>query len=384
MISDSEASTGGEAKAAQDARQPCIRRRTYFCADSKCGCCCCCLLWSPLVLLAVLFIASAAQTFPATKFTNVQYTNADGVVLHAYLATPANDTVKKAPGGQVPGALVFHAWNGMSEEAVYFADQLAAEGYYALAPDLFRNIASPNANVPWNMLNVILTPQDRMDADTDAGFAYLKSLNTVDKDKIVSGPGFCFGGSQSLIFGGRHKSAAVVTLYGTYISNLDEVDTPAWGLLPKGGPILGLYGKLDRRPSVDQVEKFRSTLQKKGMAHTIKLYDGVGHAFVNPHSHKDSSAPGHTQAVEGWSQIVKFFHGVFNSTALLEHRSVDSRSGGSSTDTTAIDEQHTNAAMDTKPAKVPFTVALYHRILCAMKCAMDFVAMNAGGHNMGN
>jgi carboxymethylenebutenolidase len=160
----------------------------------------------------------------------------------------------------------------MSEEAVYFADKLAAEGYYALAPDLFRNTAADGMNVFWNIVAVRTTTQTRMDADSDAAYAFLKSTPNVDEGKIVSGPGFCFGGAQALIFGSRYKSAAVVTLYGTYISELDKEDTDAWGELPNGGPILGLYGKEDTRPGVEDVEKFRTAVEKKKMAHKISIY----------------------------------------------------------------------------------------------------------------
>jgi hypothetical protein len=177
-----------------DAAQPTDAKNTllrkYYCADTKCGCCCCCLCWAPLVLFLFFFLSAAAQTFPATQFTNVKYSNVDGVTLHGYLATPTAAAAKSGPDGKIPAALVFHAWNGMSEEAVFFADRLAAEGYYALAPDLFRNTAAKGMNILWNMVNVIGTPQSRMDKDSDAALTYLRSLSEVDTDKIISGPGF--------------------------------------------------------------------------------------------------------------------------------------------------------------------------------------------------
>ena len=183
------------------------------------------------------------------KFTNVKY-DVDGTTLHAYLATPAN------PTKNTPAAILFHAWNGMSEEVTYFADRLAEEGYYAIAPDLFRNTATTGTNILWNILTVLTVSETRMDADSDAAFKYLKSIQDVDETRISSGPGFCFGGSQSLKFAARHKLAATVTCYGTYIRELQDADAAAWGKLKEGGgPILGIYGMDDTSPSPEQAKK---------------------------------------------------------------------------------------------------------------------------------
>lgn len=339
--------------------------KKYCCAESKCGCCCCCVFWAPLVFILLLFLSSAAQTFPATRYTNVEYTNADGTKLYGYLAKPDRATANV----QVPAALVFHAWNGMSDEVVYFADKLAAEGYYALAPDLFRNTASESTNILWNVLTVIMASQTQMDSDADAAYDYLKSLPGVDGDKVVSGPGFCYGGSQSLIFGSRHKSAAVVTLYGSYVSELEDENTAAWGQLPNGGPILGLYGRNDNRPSVDDVEKFKAAMEKKNMQHTVSIYDNVGHAFVNPTAIKDENAKGHQQAVDGWAEVVDFFHTTFAPAGSNSSLLSDSMVGN-----------HEGAQSDTQPYSVPFLASLRFRFACAIKCAGDMF-FPGEGHN---
>ena len=132
----------------------CGRERRYCCCTTKLGCCGCCVLTPVLVIVLLVlaaYLSARAQTFPATKFTNVEYAGVGGVKLHAYLAKP-NNASAGAAAAAAPAAIVFHAWNGMSEEAVYFADRLAEQGYYAIAPDLFRNVASEPMNIVQNIL----------------------------------------------------------------------------------------------------------------------------------------------------------------------------------------------------------------------------------------
>ena len=327
-------------------KKPFFRRKKYLFADTICGCCCCCATVVPLLFFFFMFIIAWAQTFPATKFTNVKY-DVDGTTLHAYLATPAN------PTKNTPAAILFHAWNGMSEEVTYFADRLAEEGYYAIAPDLFRNTATTGTNILWNILTVLTVSETRMDADSDAAFKYLKSIQDVDETRISSGPGFCFGGSQSLKFAARHKLAATVTCYGTYIRELQDADAAAWGKLKEGGgPILGIYGMDDTSPSPEQAKKFEEALVKNKLKHNITIYEGVGHAFIQPGYHKDSQSKGHATAVKAWNQITRFLKDAFNT---------NSSSTGSN-----------RRALSVVPYVVPFHISLYHKMQCALKCSEDY------------
>ena len=326
-------------------------RKKYVCCDTKCGCCVCCFVFTVLIIFVTILVSilvAYAQTFPATTFTNIEYDSLEeeGVKLYAYLATPSS------PSNSTPAALVFHAWNGMSEEVTYFADRLAEQGYYALAPDLFRNVASESMNIIWNVINVINTPQDRMNADADAALAHLTSMKNVDNNRISSGPGFCFGGTAALIFSSRHPVAATVTCYGSYVKELKDPKSEAWGLLkePGAGPVLGIFGETDTSPSPDDAKKFGAALEQMSLSHNISIYPNVGHAFITPESHKDPSDEHHQTTVDAWNEIESFLARVFNTTN-TENRRLSVTAEGQ--------------------YEVPLLTSLRHRLECAYKCASD-------------
>lgn len=250
-----------------------------------------------------------------TEYTNIEYTNTDGETLHAYMATPPG--YDSESNQTYPTALVLHAWNGMSREPVYFADLLAEEGYIAMAPDLFRGVAAPALLIPWNILSVITTPQERMDADMDTAISYLDAMGTADMDMLVSGPGFCFGGSQALELARRRSVAATVSLYGSSVSELNsETSDEDWGLLgADGSPVLGIFGEEDGAPTPESALAFQEALEQRGITHEVTIYPGVGHAFVNPENHE----AGQTQAVEAWDQVVEFLTSVSASGKSATH-----------------------------------------------------------------
>ena len=258
----------------------------------------------------------------ATDFTNVEYDDGHGTTLHAYLAKPPNFDASAT----YPTAIVLHAWNGMSDEPVYFADLLAEQGYVVLAPDMFRNVAACEINIPWNILTTLCTPQDRIDQDIDAGISYLTSeaVGNVDSTRIFSGPGFCFGGSQSLILSSRRAMFGTISLYGANIDMFqDASDDAVWGEIGAfGTSVLGIYGEEDQNPSPDEAEGFQAAMTTRGIANTVTIYDGVGHAFVNPKDHKD----GATQATQAWDQVVNFMNGIVASglsVPALSRRAMD-------------------------------------------------------------
>lgn len=244
----------------------------------------------PLVLALLLFGSIAADALfgaKAADYTNVTYTGSDGATLRAYIARPNGQ-------GPFPAVLMFHEWWGLNEDITKMADALAAQGYVVLAPDAYRNRTT--AWIPRAIWLVTTTDQAQVAADIDAGLAYLRSQDAVDPQRIGS-TGFCFGGRQSLWLGMRHTTLrGVVSLYGTA-----ETDRVELARLNPSTPFLGIYGRDDRSIAVRNVERMHALLDELGVPNTMRIYDGVGHAFVNSSNYNQGGAAG-----EAWTAMVAF------------------------------------------------------------------------------
>jgi len=237
---------------------------------------------------------------PASEYANVSYIS-NGETLYAYVATPAEG----CPNEGCPAAVVLHAWNGMGEEPLYFADKLAEQGFVAIAPDMFRGVAAPEDAILWNILTLEAIPQEQIDSDLDAALDYLLSNphHIVDSARVSAGPGFCFGGSQALLLSSRRQLATTVSLYGSSTVDYQDPTTGNWGYLGAAdAPVLGIYGALDYSPSPAEAAGFAAALEARNATFNVTVYPDVGHAFVNPEAHES----GQPQAVAAWDQVTAF------------------------------------------------------------------------------
>jgi carboxymethylenebutenolidase len=227
----------------------------------------------------------------------VTYTASDGTTLHGYLAAPAGD-------GPFPAVIMVHEWWGLNGEIVELADALAAEGYVVLAPDTYRG---PTTSLVPRALYLRLTvSDDRVDDDMLRAFDYLAGMETVDANRIGV-MGFCYGGGVALRHGiVNPRIAATVNLYGDRVT-----DPQALGALLEqdAGPLLGIFGAEDAQIPVSSVELFREALEVAGVTHTVTIYDGVGHAFVQPDLLEQPGAPR-----EAWEQILGFLSETLGQT----------------------------------------------------------------------
>jgi carboxymethylenebutenolidase len=223
----------------------------------------------------------------ASDFTNVQYEAEDGTMLDGYLAVPDGE-------GPFPSMLMVHEWWGLNADIIALADQMADEGYVVLAPDTYRG--ETTTQVPRALYLRLNVSEDRVDSDMMAAFDYLASLPEVDADRMGV-MGFCYGGGVALRHGIQNEQIKVtINLYGDTV-----LDPTAFGALPDNGTLLGIFGEIDETIPLEEVEAFKQAVADAGIEHTITVYDGVGHAFVEPDTINEAG-----QAQAAWQQILDY------------------------------------------------------------------------------
>jgi carboxymethylenebutenolidase len=185
-----------------------------------------------------------------------------------YLAVPSTK-------GKHPAIVVIQEWWGVDDWIKEQADRLAAAGYVALAPDLYRGQVAHDANLAHELMRGL--PDDRAMNDLKGAVNELATRRDVDPKKIAV-IGWCMGGGWALQLAIKDpRLAAAVINYGHLATDPAAVANirPA---------IMGNFGALDRGIPPADVKTFETTLKQTGHDVDIKIYDGAGHAFMNPNN----------------------------------------------------------------------------------------------------
>jgi carboxymethylenebutenolidase len=181
-----------------------------------------------------------------------------------YLAVP--------PGGRGPATIVLQEWWGLEEHIRSVCDRLAAEGFFALAPDLYRGEATTQPSEAEQKMMALSMAE--VEKDMCGAAEFLSSQAGVDGTGVGS-LGFCLGGGLSLWAAAAcPQIAAAVSYY--YVNPHGRPD-----FTKIKGPVLGHFGTADEFIPLDAAKTLESELRDAGVDVTFHYYDGVGHAFFN-------------------------------------------------------------------------------------------------------
>lgn len=209
-----------------------------------------------------------ADTGAPIRFQTVQYAAVNGRAINGYLAYPA------AAEGGLPAVLVFHEWWGLNDNIKSMANRLAAQGYVALAADLYSGHVADKPEAARSLMEQALGDRDALGQNLRQAHAYLKEQVKATR---VGSIGWCFGGAISLRTGLllTDEVDAVVIYYGHVSSDPQELKVLK-------APLLGLFGGADQGIPVESVRAFEEALKQLGKSAEIHVYDGAAHAFANP------------------------------------------------------------------------------------------------------
>lgn len=229
---------------------------------------------------------------PATPSANtgvqlVTYADASG---HLALPSGADATAAKKPA-----VVVIQEWWGVDNWIKEQTARFASQGYVALAPDLYRGRTASSPDEAHELMRGM--PEDRALADLKAAIDYLAARPDVDPNRIGV-IGWCMGGGYALkLATADPRLKATVVNYGSVITDTDAITRI-------NSQVLGNFGGADRGIPADDVKKFGGNLTKYGKLGDIKIYDGAGHAFMNPNNKEGYNE---AAATDAWGRIDRFF-----------------------------------------------------------------------------
>jgi carboxymethylenebutenolidase len=240
-----------------------------------------------VIALALLTIIVTVRA-DAPNTETVQFPNGTQTV-SGFLATPEKP-------GRYPALVVIHEWWGLTDWVKEQTQKLAAQGYVALAPDLYRGQVTSDPEVAHELMRGL--PADRAVSDLKAAFAYLAARKDVDRGHIGS-IGWCMGGgfSLQLAIHEPHLAACVVN-YGALPTDPNDIQQIY-------APVLGSFGADDRGITPADVSDFEKTMRGMNRRAYVKVYDGAGHGFENS---TNTAAFRPDAAADAWARTIDFLN----------------------------------------------------------------------------
>lgn len=218
---------------------------------------------------------------------NVSFAS-NGGQAHGYLAKPES--------GSGPGLVVIQEWWGLDDHIADLVDRFAAEGFVALAPDLFGGKVAHDADEAGALMQAL--PPDQAARDLGGAVDYLLADEAVTSTK-VGAVGFCMGGGFVLQLAAQQgdKIGAAVPFYGVGAGVPDEFSQIT-------APVQGHYAEQDGFYPVDQARAQEEQMRRETGADVEFFYYPAGHAF---HNDKDRMGTYDAQSAKlAWQRTVEF------------------------------------------------------------------------------
>lgn len=195
----------------------------------------------------------------------------DGTTMQVYIAQPAN-------ASNLPGIIVFQEAFGVNAHIRDITERIAAEGYYAIAPELFHRTTDKGFEASYGNFEAV---KPHIQAITLKGLAedittahkFMSRQNEVDANRTAS-IGFCMGGRVSFIAATLLPLKAAACFYGSGISDYSS-DT----YQKISCPLLLCWGGQDKNITKDKVDTVTEKLDEADKDYVNVIFSKANHAF---------------------------------------------------------------------------------------------------------
>ena len=213
--------------------------------------------------------------------------------LYAFVAYPEASEPSAA-------VIVIHENRGLTDWVRSFADQMAAAGYVAIAPDLLSGFSEeyprtsdyPSSDAARDAL-YNLAP-DQITEDLNVVYNYVSGLDAVNGTVAVAG--FCWGGSQTFRYATNNSDIdAAMVFYGSAPTEEEAIQQIS-------APVYGFYGENDARinsgiPAVEEL------MNRNGKTYRYEIYDGAGHAYMRAGDSPEGSEANKAARDASWERL---------------------------------------------------------------------------------
>jgi carboxymethylenebutenolidase len=244
-----------------------------------------------VVALGLVAIGARSASFAALRRPPAPDIHAEYVkylsgkdTVTAYLAYPERAT-------PAPAVIVIHEIFGMSDFVRQTTEQLAKDGFVAIAPDLLSRRGGTPASSDSARRLIATLNADTLTRDLDATAAYLRTVKAAQADRLGV-IGFCWGGGQSFRYATNNPALrAFVVCYGP------APDPAAIARIKAKG--IGVYAENDARINAN-LDAVAAAVRQAGVDYRYTVYPGVGHGFLRAREKPEV-------ADSAWGAVVRFF-----------------------------------------------------------------------------
>jgi carboxymethylenebutenolidase len=249
--------------------------------------------WS--IAAAGIMAAGLLTAYPLNRLTAdihaeyVKYRSGSDTIT-AYLAYPERPD-------PAPAIIVIHEIFGLSDFIRQTTEQLAKDGFVAIAPDLLSRTGGTPAAGDSARRIIVALPPDQVTADLDGARAYLKGVRAA-RANAIGVIGFCWGGGQSFRYAtNAPELKAFVVCYGPSPNAADMAKIRAKGL--------GVYAENDARINAG-LSDAAAAMKAAGKDYPYTIYPGVGHGFLRSREKPEV-------ADSAWNAVIRFFRAQLKS-----------------------------------------------------------------------
>lgn len=223
----------------------------------------------------------------------VTYPAGDGDEVTAWVVYPERSDA-------APVVIVIHEIYGLTDWIRSVTDQLAAEGFIAIAPDLLSGKGSDgggSSSMDRQGAVAAIRGLERSEVNRrlEAAAAYATGLPAAGEQ--VGVVGFCWGGSSSFLLATAWDGLDVAVVYYGSSPATETLSTIS-------APVLGLYGGDDNRVNAT-IPDARQEMDRLGKTFEVEIYAGAGHGFLRNQPGQEGANMRATQAA--WPRTVAFF-----------------------------------------------------------------------------